>query len=256
MTMTGRGLRARSSTSCSVRPRPSLRRRRRTGARRRFRSQLELYGLYKIATEGPCTKAQPSILNVSARAKWNAWHRLGAMPPEEAMEKYIAIISEIYPSWEDASTSKKKNVDASDSGNAAKGPMGPVFSSFVHEEDSDSDLKLDAIHVCAREGEAEKLVRHIENGIPVNSRDSEGRTPLHWAVDRGHYNVVELLLKKNADVNAKDNEGQTALHYAVLCEREAIAELLVKYNADTNLKDEEGNSPNDLCSSSWTFILS
>lgn len=33
--------------------------------------------------------------------------------------------------------------------------------------------------------------------------DSEGRTPLHWAVDRGHFNVVELLLSNNADVNAK-----------------------------------------------------
>lgn len=33
--------------------------------------------------------------------------------------------------------------------------------------------------------------------------DSEGRTPLHWAVDRGHISVVEILLSKNADVNAK-----------------------------------------------------
>lgn len=33
--------------------------------------------------------------------------------------------------------------------------------------------------------------------------DSEGRTPLHWAVDRGHLNVTELLVGKNADVNAK-----------------------------------------------------
>jgi len=33
--------------------------------------------------------------------------------------------------------------------------------------------------------------------------DSEGRTPLHWAVDRGHLNVTELLVSKNADVNAK-----------------------------------------------------
>ena len=33
--------------------------------------------------------------------------------------------------------------------------------------------------------------------------DSEGRTPLHWAVDRGHLNITELLVTKNADVNAK-----------------------------------------------------
>lgn len=32
--------------------------------------QLQLYGLYKIATEGPCTVPQPSALKMTARAKW------------------------------------------------------------------------------------------------------------------------------------------------------------------------------------------
>jgi ankyrin repeat protein len=33
--------------------------------------------------------------------------------------------------------------------------------------------------------------------------DSEGRTPLHWAVDRGHLNAVEVLANANADLNAQ-----------------------------------------------------
>ena len=32
--------------------------------------QLQLYGLYKIATEGPCTAPPPSALKMTARAKW------------------------------------------------------------------------------------------------------------------------------------------------------------------------------------------
>ena len=32
--------------------------------------QLQLYGLYKIATEGPCSGSQPSALKITARAKW------------------------------------------------------------------------------------------------------------------------------------------------------------------------------------------
>nr|CAB3488710.1 unnamed protein product [Digitaria exilis] len=32
-------------------------------------AQLRLYGLYKIATEGPCTAPQPSALKLKARAK-------------------------------------------------------------------------------------------------------------------------------------------------------------------------------------------
>lgn len=47
--------------------------------------QLQLYGLYKIATEGPCNSPQPSVLKLAARAKWQAWHDLGGMSPEEAM---------------------------------------------------------------------------------------------------------------------------------------------------------------------------
>ena len=85
-------------------------------------------------------------------------------------------------------------------------------------------------------------------------RDGEGRTPLHWAVDRGHLNSVEILVNANADVNAQDNEGQSALHYAVLCEREDIAELLVKHHADVQIKDEDGNTVRELCPSSWSFM--
>lgn len=110
---------------------------------------------------------------------------------------------------------------------------------------------MEAIHGFAREGDMANLLKCIENGVSMNLKDSEGRTPLHWAVDRGHLNVTELLVGKNADVNAKDNDGQTPLHYAVTCEREAIAEYLVKHNADIYSKDNDGSSPRDICESNW-----
>ncbi|KAL7146112.1 hypothetical protein ABFS83_06G019300 [Erythranthe nasuta] len=215
--------------------------------------QLQLYGLYKIASEGPCTAPQPSALKMTARAKWQAWQKLGAMPPEEAMEKYIDIVSDLYPTWLDgAVTQKRKDSRSSDAG--SKAPMGPVFSTFIYEEEPGSEMKLDDIHSFAQEGDEEKLLKCIESGVPINLKDSEGRTPLHWAVDRGHLNVTALLLEKNADVNAKDDEGQTALHYAALCERNAIAELLVKQGADIEIKDNEGNAPKDVCELSWQGV--
>ncbi|KAF3432792.1 hypothetical protein FNV43_RR23894 [Rhamnella rubrinervis] len=216
--------------------------------------QLQLYGLYKIATEGPCSTPQPSALKMAARAKWQAWQKLGAMPPEAAMEKYIDIVTELYPTWLAGLTLKNKGGDGDAPNNDSKGPMGPVFSTFVHEEESGNDFKMDAIHAFAREGEEDNLLKAIESGVSVNLKDSEGRTPLHWAVDRGHLNMTELLVSRNADVNAKDNEGQTPLHYAAVCEREAIAEYLVKQNADTVVKDNDGNSPCDLCDSNWPWM--
>ncbi|XP_042503883.1 acyl-CoA-binding domain-containing protein 1 isoform X2 [Macadamia integrifolia] len=217
--------------------------------------QLQLYGLYKIATEGPCGTPQPSALKMSARAKWNAWQRLGSMPPEEAMQKYIIIVSELYPSWAAGSTVRKDGGnDAPISDAKGTRTMGPVFSTFVYEESSGDDLKMEAIHACAREGDMNSLLKHVDSGVSINLRDGEGRTPVHWAVDRGHLNIVELLVSRNADVNAKDNEGQTPLHYAAVCDREAIAEYLVKHNADINEKDNDGCSPSDLCESNWPWM--
>lgn len=217
--------------------------------------QLQLYGLYKIATEGPCTAPQPSALKMTARAKWQAWQKLGAMPPEEAMEKYLDIVTELYPSWLDGSATKKKDEESSGARNAdSKGPMGPVFSTFISEEESENELKLDEIHAFAREGDEENLLKCIESGVPVNVKDSEGRSPLHWAVDRGHLSITKLLLSRNADVNAKDLEGQTALHYAAVCERGDIAEFLVKHGADVEIKDNEGDCPRDVCELHWPCL--
>lgn len=216
--------------------------------------QLQLYGLYKIATEGPCSTPQPSALKMTARAKWQAWQKLGAMPPEDAMQKYIDIVTEIYPTWLDGSSLRRKGGDGGGSTSDAKGPMGPVFSTYVYEEEYGSDSQMEAIHGFAREGDMANLLKCIENGVSVNLKDSEGRTPLHWAVDRGHLNVTELLVGRDADVNAKDNDGQTPLHYAVTCEREAIAEYLVKHNADIYSKDDDGSSPRDICDSNWPCL--
>lgn len=60
-------------------------------------AKMELYGLHKIATEGSCREAQPMAVMLSARAKWNAWQKLGNMSQEEAMEQYLALVSKEIP---------------------------------------------------------------------------------------------------------------------------------------------------------------
>lgn len=53
----------------------------------------------------------------------------------------------------------------------------------------------------------------IEKGVEVNSKDSNGETPLLIGAKFGKDNVVEVLIANHADVNSKDNEGLTPLHY-------------------------------------------
>ncbi|XP_042419286.1 acyl-CoA-binding domain-containing protein 3-like [Zingiber officinale] len=61
--------------------------------------QLQLYGLHKVATEGPCYGPKPMALMGSARSKWHAWQRLGNISPEAAMEEYISLLANSIPGW-------------------------------------------------------------------------------------------------------------------------------------------------------------
>jgi ankyrin repeat protein len=68
------------------------------------------------------------------------------------------------------------------------------------------------------------------------AQDSEGRTALHFACDRGQLAAVELLLKHSASVNIADTDGQTPLHYAVTCDHlEVIVKLVSGYTLHISL---------------------
>ena len=67
-------------------------------------------------------------------------------------------------------------------------------------------------------------------------------TPLHYAVDRGLYDIASLLIKNGANVNAQDDNGDTPLMLAVTCEFEEIVTLLLELGADVNLVNSSKES--------------
>jgi len=80
---------------------------------------LKLYGLFKQATQGPCTAPRPSFLNQKGRSKWSAWHSLGGMSSKDAKLGYIECLSSMKPEWNEKILKKETRA-------------GPVFSSLVH----------------------------------------------------------------------------------------------------------------------------
>ena len=46
----------------------------------------------------------------------------------------------------------------------------------------------------------------IENGADVNTRDEDGKTPLHYV---NNVEIAKLLIENGAEVNAMSNKGQT-----------------------------------------------
>ncbi|XP_061579044.1 ankyrin repeat domain-containing protein 50 [Cololabis saira] len=51
-----------------------------------------------------------------------------------------------------------------------------------------------------------------KGGVPLESRDSDGRTALHVACWQGCVEIVDLLLKHGANPNARDSQGRPPLH--------------------------------------------
>ncbi|KAI8548602.1 hypothetical protein RHMOL_Rhmol07G0285700 [Rhododendron molle] len=78
--------------------------------------QMQLYGLHKVAVEGPCYEPQPMAIKISSRAKWNAWQRMGNMDPEVAREQYIALLSDKVPGWMEGKSSGDDSADSLESG--------------------------------------------------------------------------------------------------------------------------------------------
>jgi diazepam-binding inhibitor (GABA receptor modulating acyl-CoA-binding protein) len=56
---------------------------------------LELYGLYKQATEGDVSGSRPGMLDVKGRAKYDAWSRRKGLSTEQAMKKYSALVDRL-----------------------------------------------------------------------------------------------------------------------------------------------------------------
>jgi acyl-CoA-binding protein len=56
---------------------------------------LELYGLYKQATEGDVEGERPGMLSFTKRAKYDAWAELEGTDSEAAMRDYIELVEDL-----------------------------------------------------------------------------------------------------------------------------------------------------------------
>ena len=66
----------------------------------------------------------------------------------------------------------------------------------------------------------------IEAGAEVNSVQSSGMTPLHYAAQNGNIELLIILLEKGALVDYKNEQGMTPSDLALLKGHEEIAKIL------------------------------
>lgn len=201
---------------------------------------LYLYARYKQVKVGKCNTAKPGFFDFEGQRKWQAWKQLGDMDSEQAMQEYVSCVTSLDPEG----THKDRR-----GAERRTGFGGPAVSSLYQEEMIREEDKN--IFDYCRENNMERVSQALSaKTVDVNAKDEEGRALLHWACDRGHKELVSLLLQNNAEINSQDDEGQTALHYASACEFAAIVELLLQAGADASIKDQEGSLPEEVTESS------
>ncbi|KAI8075927.1 acyl CoA binding protein-domain-containing protein [Gilbertella persicaria] len=57
--------------------------------------KLQLYSLYKQASQGDINTPRPGIFDVVGRSKWDAWKKLEGMSELEAKHRYVQMLLQV-----------------------------------------------------------------------------------------------------------------------------------------------------------------
>jgi hypothetical protein len=91
--------------------------------------------------------------------------------------------------------------------------------------------KEDEMLRAVRQGDVAAVKALLDQGVPVDVKFRYDRTPLSFAADRGHLEVVKLLLDRGADVTAQDTFYQmTPLGSASMKGHVEVVRLLLARN--------------------------
>ena len=77
----------------------------------------------------------------------------------------------------------------------------------------------------------------------LNLQTSDGRTPLHIALENNHEEILEFLIQQGASLKIADERGRTPLHVAIESGSEIAVTLLVTAGANVNVIQSDGGTP-------------
>ena len=84
---------------------------------------------------------------------------------------------------------------------------------------------------------------YLDKGVPIGTKDTEGNSLLHLAVQAGHVGTMQLLISRGCDVDSVDGKGLTPLHWAAaMGQTNAVKELLA-VEANMSVVSNEGVTP-------------
>ncbi|XP_070841233.1 histone-lysine N-methyltransferase EHMT2 isoform X4 [Chaetodon trifascialis] len=100
------------------------------------------------------------------------------------------------------------------------------------------------LHHAAKLGNQEIVSMLLETGqVDVNAQDSGGWTPVIWAAEHKHVDVIKALLNRGADVTINDKELNVCLHWAAYAGNVDIAELVLNSGCSLASVNMHGDTP-------------
>jgi Ankyrin repeats (3 copies) len=115
---------------------------------------------------------------------------------------------------------------------SARGTQGGTLSMSADRAARPRSVPTPArLQSAAGLGDLTQAALLLDQGVAVDARDADGRTPLMLAVAQGRLEVVRLLLARGADPNAADKSGRTPLQQARAGNLRDVAALLERAGA-------------------------
>ncbi len=99
---------------------------------------------------------------------------------------------------------------------------------------------------AAANGNTEIVDLLLKADANIDDNGARHGTALHEAALNGHFDVVELLIDRKADLNLSDHCGATALHQAAASGDERIVSLLLENGADPTVRNKAGKTALDI----------
>ncbi len=87
----------------------------------------------------------------------------------------------------------------------------------------------------------------------IDSRNEDGQTLLMYCIEKGYFNMIDMLISNDCDVSLQDNVGMSALHYAVYNLDSNIIKLLLLSDIDITLKDNCGETALDYLKNNFYY---
>lgn len=123
-------------------------------------------------------------------------------------------------------------------------PMATLLFNYGADPNAGSGLFSVTMRAGADEFATNLARLFLAHGAKVDTRLSDGATPLHRAASHGLAGVAGVLIEADAEVNVQDIHGETPLHHVGSSLATAkVTEVLLAHGADANAQAKDGQTP-------------